>query len=149
MKTGYQPLKTGLWLVMVGVALLAGCVPARVPENLDDTPGPPVVVADQLYENSAFTARYPEGWRVVTSEARATPGAIFVAPDERTTIQLSVGGLEAGSFSNPDIQIDIRGLTLDDDTQVTAIYTAPAEAWETYLPIFEWMLTTVQPVSSG
>ncbi|MBZ0287347.1 MAG: hypothetical protein K8I30_07015, partial [Anaerolineae bacterium] len=46
----------------VVVFFFAACIPAKVPSNLDDTPGPAVVVSDKVFENSAFTARYPDGW---------------------------------------------------------------------------------------
>jgi len=125
--------------------LLFACIPAKVPDNLDDTPGPPVVVFDNTFESSQFTARYPDGWRVVTSEARAPLAVIFVAPDEVSTIRLMVGGLDNADYSNPDFRTEIRSLTLDDGLEMTAVLSAAAEQWETYLPLFERVLTSVKP----
>ncbi len=124
--------------------LFAGCVPARVPENLDDTPGPAVVVTDRLFENSVFTVRYPQGWRIVTGEAGAPPSVIFVAPDEQTTIRLQVGDFN-GSFNPPDgFQIDLRQLDDIGGESISAVLTAPTAEWEGYLAIFERVLASVQ-----
>lgn len=137
---GFQTLRS----IFLLLCLLAACVPARVPDNLDDTPGPPVVVDDEFYQSSAFSARYPDGWRIVTSEARLPPSVIFVAPDEVSTIRLMVGPLDDGDFSNPDLQTEVRGLTLTDGLQMTAVLSAPAEEWDTFLPLFEWVLDSVE-----
>jgi hypothetical protein len=128
------------------LVLLAACIPAKVPSNLDDTPGPAVVVSDKIFENSQFSARYPDGWRVVTSEAQAPPSVIFVAPDNVATIQLMVGALENGSFNNPNMQTDIRGLTLDGDLQITAILSAPPAQWDRYLAHFERVLASLASI---
>lgn len=124
--------------------LLAACIPAKVPDQLDDTPGPPVVVTDHTYENSQFSARYPDGWRVVTSEARTPPSVVFVAPDEVSTIWVMVGPLENANFSDPKFQTDIRGLTLPDGLEMTAVLSAPPEKWETLLLIFERVLASLK-----
>jgi hypothetical protein len=70
-------------------ALLAGCVPARVPPNLDDTPGPPVQVIDGTFETPLFAGNYPPGWRTITSPAGEPSFLIFVAPDNCALIQVS------------------------------------------------------------
>jgi hypothetical protein len=124
---------------------LAACIPAKVPDNLDDTPGPPIVITDLTYESSQFTARYPDGWRIVTSEARTPPSVVFVAPDEVTTIRLMIGPLEEGNFSNTELQTEIRGLTLSDGLEMTAILSTPAESFEAMLPIFERVLASTKP----
>lgn len=130
---------------VIAFTLLAACIPAKVPDNLDDTPGPPVVVTDLTYESSQFTARYPDGWRIVTSEARTPPSVVFVAPDEVTTIRLMIGPLEEGNFSNTELQTEIRGLTLSDGLDMTAILSTPAENYEAMLLIFERVLASVKP----
>ncbi|MEO8608265.1 MAG: hypothetical protein ABI690_10305 [Chloroflexota bacterium] len=127
--------------------MLAACIPAKVPSNLDDTPGPAVVVSDHTFENSQFSARYPDGWRVVTSEAQATPSVIFVAPDDVATIQLLVGGLENANFNNPKVQTDVRSVTLDGDLQITAILSAPPAQWDSYSAQFERVLASVKAIS--
>jgi hypothetical protein len=125
--------------------VLAACIPAKVPDNLDDTPGAPVVVFDNTYESAQFVVRYPDGWRVVTSEAQASLAVIFVAPDEISTIQLMVGPLEDANFSNPDLQTEVRGLTLSDGLEMTAVLSAASDQFDTYLPLFERVLASLQP----
>jgi len=126
--------------------LFSACVPAKVPDNLDDTPGPPVVVTDRVYESSQFSARYPQGWRVVTSEARTPPAVIFVAPDEVSTIRLMVGPLDDINLSEPDLQTEVRGLTLPGGLDMTVILSAPPDQWDALLPIFEHLLASVAGV---
>jgi hypothetical protein len=125
--------------------ILVGCIPAKVPDNLDDTPGPPFVVTDHTYESSQFIARYPDSWRIVTSEARLPPSVVFVAPDEVSTIRLMIGPLEDASFSNTELQTEVRGLTLDDGLEMTAVLSAPSENWEAMLTIFERVLASLKP----
>jgi hypothetical protein len=124
--------------------LLSACVPAKIPANLDDTPGAPVVVFDNIYESAQFIARYPDGWRIVTSEAQAPLAVILVAPDEISTIQLMVGTLDDANFSNPDLQTEIRGLTLSDGLEMTAVLSAATDQFDTYLPLFERVLASIQ-----
>ena len=68
---------------------LAACVPARTPPQLAATPGAKVVVSDQEYRTEAFSARYPAGWRAITSPAGEPPFVVFAAPDGCTVIVLS------------------------------------------------------------
>ena len=131
---------------IVCCVLLAACIPAKVPSNLDDTPGPAVVVSDHTFENSQFTVRYPDGWRVVTSEAQAPPSVIFVAPDDVATIQLMVGPLENANFNDPKVQVDVRSVTLDGDLQITAILSAPPALWDKYVVQFERVLGSIKAV---
>jgi hypothetical protein len=125
------------------------CIPAKVPTNLDDTPGPAVVVSDKTFENDQFSARYPDGWRVVTSEAQAPPSVIFVAPDNVATIQLMVGGLDNATFNDPKVKTDVRSVTLDGDVQITAILSAAVTTtlWDTYSAQFERVLASLKAIS--
>jgi hypothetical protein len=127
------------------VLMLVKCIPAKVPPNLGNTPGPAVVITDHVYESSQFTARYPDGWKVVTSEAIAPLSVIFVAPDEASNIKLLVGTLDSANFSDPKMQTDVRGITLENGLKITAILSARTEKYETYLPIFEDVLASVKP----
>jgi hypothetical protein len=132
-------------VLLLGVMVLTAFIPAKVPTNLDNTPGPAVVVTDKTFENGYFTARYPDGWRVVTSEAGAQPSVIFVAPDEVSTIQLLVGALDNANFNNPKVQVDVRSITLD-DLQITAILSAAPTQLETLTAQFERVLASIKPV---
>ena len=71
--------------LLFAVGLLAACVPANTPLQLAYTPGPAVIVTDDVYESDAFTVHYPSGWRVVTGAADAPTSVVFVAPDEQST----------------------------------------------------------------
>lgn len=124
--------------------VLAGCIPAGVPENLDDTPGPAVVIDGREYVGEVFKAQYPDGWRIVTGEASSPQSVIFVAPDEISTIQLRVGHLEAGDFSG-DRQTDIRSVTLSDGTVITAVLIAFPENFDSLLPVFAGVIETIEP----
>lgn len=132
------------YVFLLSCLLLAACIPAKVPDNLDDTPGPPVVVTERVYESSQFSARYPQGWRVVTSEARTPPAVIFVAPDEVSTIRLMVGPLDDINLSEPDLQTEVRGLTLPGGLEMTAILSAPPDQWAALLPVFERVLASLK-----
>jgi hypothetical protein len=143
-----RSLPVGLRYVFIfSFVLLAACIPAKVPSNLDDTLGPAVVVSDKTFQNSQFSARYPDGWRVVTSEAQAPPSVIFVAPDNVATIQLMVGALENANFNDPKIQVDVRGLTLEGGLEITAILSAPPAQWERYSAQFERVLASIKPIA--
>lgn len=126
--------------------LLASCgsiVPATTPPQLAFTPGPPVVVTDRVYETADFTARYPSGWRIVTSAADEPTSVVFVGLDEQATITLMVGALSDAQFDRSK-QTDIRGITLKDEKLVTAIGRAPTALWETFLPIFDAVVESVE-----
>jgi len=131
-------------LFALGLVLLAACIPAETPPQLAYTPGPAVVVTDRVYESSVFTVRYPSGWRVVTGAADAPPSVVFVAPDEVSTITLQTGTLEAATLAEPGFRAELRGIELADGTRITAIARAPETAWETFLPVFEAVVATVE-----
>jgi hypothetical protein len=100
-----------------------GCIPAKVPDNLDDTPGPFVVIADGYYRGSVFTVRYPPSWRVVTSEAGSPPSVILVAPDEVSTLRLSSAPIDLSQLDRT-FYIEQREIRLSDDLTVYAVLHA-------------------------
>ncbi|MBI5668282.1 MAG: hypothetical protein HZC41_09770 [Chloroflexi bacterium] len=123
--------------------LLSGCIPARTPPQLAFTPGAPAVVTDETFTNSAFTVRYPAGWRVVTGAADAPPSVTFVAADEVSTVTLQVEPLEEPE-RDPAFRVETRTLSLAGG-QVYAIARVPVQDWPRFQPIFERMLASVQP----
>jgi hypothetical protein len=142
----YQLSVTTVFLcVSVVFYLLAGCVPAQEPDVLKASPGPGFIVTDRMYENNSFTARYPSGWRVQSGEATQPLSVLFVAPDEVSYIQLQVGTLDGGNFP-ADRKTDVRGLTLSNGVQVTALLNASPDNYDTLLPIFEQVIASIQPV---
>jgi hypothetical protein len=123
--------------------LLGACIPAKVPDNLDDTPGPPVIVNGRVYEGAQFSARYPAGWRIITSQASAPQSVVFAAPENAAVIQLQTGALDEANL-NDDMRHEIRTVTLPDGTPITVILSAAAEDWATYEATFEAVLASVQ-----
>ena len=117
--------------------LLTGCIPAHVPDNLKNTPGPAVVVDDNLYEGSAFRAQIPTGWKVITGEAQAAPSVIFVAPDGKTLIRLMAGDVEESAVTVAHQRNEMTPITLANATLVTAVFSSPYSTWTSYSPAFE------------
>ncbi len=117
--------------------VLAGCIPAHVPDNLDDTPGPPVVVDNNVYQGAVFSAQIPDGWRVITGEAQAAQSVIFVAPDGKTLIRLIAGKVEEEAVTVANQRNKIDPVTLANATTVTAVFSSPYSTWESYFPEFE------------
>lgn len=117
--------------------MVSACIPATVPDNLDDTPGPPVVVSNGLYEGAVFSARVPDGWRVITGEAQAPQSVIFVAPDGVTLIRLMLGEVDLESVEVADQRTELYPVTLANGAVVTAVFSSPALSWEPYWEQFE------------
>jgi hypothetical protein len=115
--------------------LLAGCIPAQVPDMLDDTPGPPVVIDGDWYRGAVFQVRIPSGWRVITSEARMPQGVTLVTPEDAALIRLT---LESNPSLEglPDARTASTIVTLSDTIQVTVIWSAAEAVWDTYEPEF-------------
>ena len=136
--------RVGVGVTVLVVLLFAtACIPATVPDNLDDTPGPPVVINNSIYEGAVFTARVPNGWRVITSEAQAPQSVIFVTPDDKTLIRLIEGEVELSEVEVEGQRNELYPLTLADGTTVTAVFSSPALSWETYWAQFETVRDSV------
>ncbi len=89
-----RPIERPRWRVaFAGLALLAylaACVPAKTTTPDLNATGQAVVVTGDYYDAGLFRARYPDGWRVITSPAGEPPFVTFVAPDNCALIVLSV-----------------------------------------------------------
>jgi hypothetical protein len=116
---------------------LIGCIPAHEPDNLHNTPGAPVVVDDSLYQGKLFSARIPDGWRVITGEAQAPQSVIFVAPDDKTLIRLIAGTVDEDTLKVANQRNEIVPVTLADATSMTAVFSSPYSTWAHYFPDFE------------
>jgi hypothetical protein len=133
-----------LQLFLICWLALAGCVPAQVPDVLTYTPGPPVVITDRTVTTIAFRLTYPgRAWKVVTSEAGAPPSVYLVAPDGTSFIRVHVGPPDAADQPAPDYRFEQREFTLPDGTPIVAILSAPADAWEPMLDVFERVVGSV------
>ncbi|MBZ0295630.1 MAG: hypothetical protein K8L99_23940 [Anaerolineae bacterium] len=133
----------GLWWLCT--LLVAACIPVAEPTQLNDTPGPPVVVNDQIYRSAAFTVQYPAGWRVITSAAGDVPAVIFAAPDEVALIYVGAG---SDPTQLPDLpgnpRRDSRMIVLDNGQAITAALIAQESNWEAALPLFEQVAASLQ-----
>jgi len=132
--------------LLICMVLLAGCVPARVPSQLSATPGPPVVVTGDRYENAVFAVERPANWRVITSGADAPPGVIFAAPDDTALIVLSaapLGDVPLPPATEPDaVRVDRRAVPVG-DRAVYAAVAGPAARWADVRPVWERVLASV------
>jgi hypothetical protein len=122
-------------VLLLMVLLLVGCIPAQVPDMLDDTPGPPVVIDGDWYRGTVFQVRVPSGWRVITSEARVPQGVILVAPEDAALMRLT---LESNPSLEglPDSRTESTVISLGDTVQVTVLWSAAEVLWDTYEPQF-------------
>ena len=128
---------------VLAVFVLAGCIPAHVPDNLANTPGPPVVIDSDLYRGVVFSAHIPAGWRVITGEAQTAQSVIFVAPDGKTLIRLATGEVLADSLTVASQRNEVRAIALPDAKTVTAAFSSPYSTWEMYYPAFEQVLDSL------
>jgi len=133
--------------LLVLMAVLTACVPARTPPQLDATPGPAFTVTDTRYTNSAFTVVRPPGWRVISPGADAPPSVIFVAPDDTALIQLTTGPADAAP-PEPETDLELRTESATvplADTTVRAYLVGPDANWDALLREWETVLDTVGP----
>ena len=98
----FAPLRPFLFLL-----LLSSCVPSATPDVLNSTPGAPVTVTDEQVITTAFTLRYPSGWRVITSQAGASPGVTLVATGDCELVVVGSGEVEV-----PDVSPDCCSVNL-------------------------------------
>lgn len=122
----------------------AGCVPATIPSQLSATPGPAVVITDQIYDTGVFKVRYPADWRVITSAATSPSTVIFAAPDNEAIMLFGLDVNEAPMpETNAQIRTEMRLITLENGIIVTAILNAPDTAWAIFVPLFEQIVESV------
>lgn len=151
-----KPLRLHLGRVAAGLALallLAGCgaLPApAVPPQLTHTPGPPVVVTADEVRTTAFQARYPRGWKIITAAAFSDPWVIFLHPDETALIVLAQHADDAAvdppQASGERCRVQ-RAVTLNDSQAgtVTAALVAEAGGCDAHLATFERTLASLRP----
>lgn len=121
------------------VLLVSGCVPAITPPQLAHTPGAPVIVTANRYDAGAFSAVYPDGWRVITSPAGAAPSVIFASPDNCALIVLGVEPVDVPTLpacTDTDFMTETREIDAG-NTRLYAGITAPADQWGTVRGVFE------------
>lgn len=64
-------------------------LPAKIPPQLQHTPGPMLVVGERTLQTAVYQVDPPAGWRIVKSTIASEPIVlVMVAPDESMTIQI-------------------------------------------------------------
>lgn len=137
--------------VCVLVFCAAACVPAEVPEQVEQTPGMPIRVAGGWVQTAYFDVQHPAGWRVIASAAHDPLTLVFAAPENDALIVLSIQPVENPPQPQTDLALDaIRHEIMLDDLRVYAYGAAPVEAWEAFLEAFEQVAASVAvPVSAS
>ena len=133
-------------ILAISVGALAACTPAETPEQLTFTPGAPIVVTQNTFTTDDFSLRYPDGWRIVTGPADAPQVFTFVSPDNCAIILVAVGvtqPINSPDCPDADFQTTRREITLD-NTLLTVAGSAPDTQWETFLPQFELVASTLR-----
>lgn len=121
--------------------MMAGCIPARTPAQLDHTPEPSVIVMDGMVDNGLFRVRPPEGWEIVTG---MESGAVIVFSQGKAWIMLSTDRIETPQ-PDGDAQTDTTHVTLSSGQIVTGLLHAPRENFDTVKPIFEQVMASIHP----
>ncbi len=130
--------------------LLASCVPADPPAVLTNTPGVPIRIDDQRVYTEAFSLEYPNGWRVITSAADAPLSLIFAAPGNCALIEISVSDAALVDSLGADCPADVESLTREvalDDTSVFIRGLAPSADLDTFTPLFDTIIDSLQPTT--
>lgn len=126
---------------MLSITGCAQIAPAQLPQRLADQSGnrlptlaAPFTITADTYQNEAFSVRYPQGWRVVSSASFAPPSVVFVSPDERQIILISTDDNPSLTYPFDDVDYDsIRRQQGD----IWIIGIAPVAEWETFLRVYE------------
>lgn len=114
------------------ILLMAACVPAEQPAQLDATPGAGVILTENTYTSTAFETWYPPDWRVVSSAAFADPWVVFADADDTALMIVAVNVDDTQLQPEMSRQAEQR-VTLADGSEVYALLLAPDE---TYMPLY-------------
>lgn len=130
------------WLVLP-LLLLAACVPAQTPPQLQHTAGAPVIITETHYQTGLFSVRYPAGWRVVKADPAGFPvTVVFVSPDNLSTITLTTEPL-SGELGPAGYRTDLRAVQLGDLT-LNIIGRAPPELWDKFLAMLNEVVASIR-----
>lgn len=128
-----------------------GCgalVPAKLPPQLENTPGAPATITDRHFSTAAFSLVYPDGWIVITSPANTMPWGVFISPDETAVIVVSVEPLDP--LPQPPVLLEgialreeTRTVALGEDTRVIVSLIAPETTWDSHYRHLERLADTL------
>lgn len=137
-----------LLLVVLLIGACGSIVPATTPPQLDDTPGPPVVVTWDTYTAVEFSVQYPPDWTVVTSPAFSPTWVVFTSPDQQAVIVLALNPddtqVTPPVAAESPLQREEVTVTLADETMLTAALIAPSGEWEGLLSNFTRLIETIE-----
>lgn len=123
-------------------ALVAGCVPADTPPQLQFTPGAPFTIADGVYRSVAFAVAYPAGWRVITPPAENPRSVIFAAPGDDALIFVTADP------DQPPPPLPASPAVMLTETHATGVIVSlvtHAEREAMYEPVWRAVLASVRP----
>jgi hypothetical protein len=145
--------KISLLCIMMLLSACAALAPTNTPPHLDYTPGPPVVITDQTYDAGPFSLRYPPGWRVITAAAFSTPWVVLITPDETALIVLALDEQDTEVVPANTAASDLRRLDqvlpLSTGQSLYAVLIAPQSEWQTFMPIFDRVTTSITTPSDS
>ncbi len=130
----------------MGAAACAPLVPSHLPPQLTQTPGVPVSAANDLFMSTLFSARVPDGWRIITSAADAPLTVIFVAPDNRALLVLAQQPVDAPP--QPRSELPLRETSRDIALAAGTVYAygvAPAAEWAAFEAEFTRVVESLTP----
>lgn len=119
--------------------LMAACVPAEQPAQLDATPGTAVILTENTYTSTAFETWYPPDWRVVSSAAFADPWVVFADAEDTALMIVAVNADDTQLQPEMPRQAEER-VTLADGSMVYALLLAPDD---TYLPLYRRLVESL------
>lgn len=122
----------------------ANIAPPQAPSSMPRQLSTFVRLDERSYYATAFTVRYPSGWRVVKlNEANQPDRVVFASPNETQTIEIGVGALENVDLSGGDYRTDLRTAIVNGQI-ITVIGRAPQIEWEAFSAVLDAVVTSLR-----
>lgn len=144
---GAKYTKRTLFFVSLWFICLAACVPATTPPQLTHTPGQPVTITDESFDNGVFSLRYPRDWRVVTGAAASPPSVTLIMPEDCGFMIVSSERITNVPPLPPQCGADMPELRRHFDEVWIVGKVAPRDEG-VFMTLFERVLASVQPAAS-
>ena len=134
-----------LFFLVCLIASACSSVPAQPPPQLQDTPGPFVVLGDKTVQTPSYRVDAPEGWKIVkNSEATDPVTLVFASPDDSMTIWVSEELLPAAPSDDAVVSQDAH-VTLANGQSVYLVGQGKRELKTQFEEIFAAVQTSVRP----